>query len=50
MRRKFDDCVAGKLPAAEAAALFAGLDGLERLANAHDLRVSSAASPRRAAS
>jgi 2-methylcitrate dehydratase PrpD len=50
LRTKFDDCVAGKLAAADGAALFAALDGLEQLANARDLRMQSAPSPRRAAS
>ena len=49
LRRKFDDCVAGKLAAADGAALFAGLDTLETLANARDLKLGTPA-PRRAAS
>ncbi|MEJ0070443.1 MAG: MmgE/PrpD family protein [Pseudomonadota bacterium] len=50
LRRKFDDCVGGKLSAAEGAALFAALDGLERLASAGDLKLRGATAPSRAAS
>jgi 2-methylcitrate dehydratase PrpD len=50
LRRKFDDCIAGKLSAADGATLFAALDGLERVANARELAVSPAPAPRRAAS
>jgi hypothetical protein len=49
LRRKFDDCVNGKLVAADGAALFAALDTLETLASARDLKLGTPA-PRRAAS
>jgi len=49
LRRKFDDCVGTKLAAADGAALFAALDGLERLGSARELALGTPA-PRRAAS
>jgi hypothetical protein len=50
LRRKFDDCVADKLSAADAAALFTTLDKLETLADATALKLATVAAPRRAAS
>jgi hypothetical protein len=50
LRRKFDDCVAGKLSAADGAALFTALDTLERLGSARELKIHAAAAPQRAAS
>jgi 2-methylcitrate dehydratase PrpD len=50
LRRKFDGCVGGKLAAADGAALFAALDGLEHLADARSLKLGTPLSPRRAAS
>jgi 2-methylcitrate dehydratase PrpD len=50
LRRKFDDCVGGKLSAAAGAALFAALDGLEHLADARSLKLGAPAAPRREAS
>jgi 2-methylcitrate dehydratase PrpD len=50
LRRKFDDCVADKLSAADGAALFTALDKLETLADAAALKLATVAAPRRAAS
>jgi 2-methylcitrate dehydratase PrpD len=50
LRRKFDDCVGGKLSSADGAALFAALDGLELLTDARTLKLGAPAVPRRAAS
>jgi len=50
LRRKFDDCVADKLSAADGAALFTALDKLETLADASELKLATVAAPRRAAS
>ncbi len=50
LRAKFDDCVAGFLSAGDGAALFAALDGLERLPSARDLKIHATAASQRAAS